>query len=259
VTEFRPPTYPTCPCGGLLSDCRLCGGSGKLPGCLCRGLRYVARLQEGEGQMTWAVSPCPRCGERAVVRQTLPDGLSEEQRMWTFDSLYRELPALTSVATRVEAWALDRAGWYVFAAPWGRGKTYLQCALVNYYQGKGLGAMYWLTGDLLQRLADALYGEDPDWSYGALYRALVQVDLLCLDEFGHEKLTGWREAQLRGILVARSDGSWRPTVFATNREPGHFAEALPWLWSRWADEHTKVEQFEGVPDLRGYLKREVRL
>ena len=259
MTEFCPASYPTCPCGGLLAECRLCGGRGKLPDCICKGLRYIAQLREGEGQLVWDVSPCPRCGEVAVSRLTLPDGLFEEQRAWTFDALYQELPALTTVATKVEAWALDRQGWYVFAAAPGRGKTYLQCALVNYCRGKGLEAMYWQVGDLMQRVTEAANDRDPDWSYGALYRALVQVDLLCLDEFGHEVLTEWKEAQLRSFLVARSDGPWRPTVFATNREPEHFAISLPWLWSRWVDEHTRIEQFVGVPDLRAHMKQEVRL
>ena len=248
--------YPDCSCNGLLHDCPLCGGTGKLD-CLCKGLGYVARLRRGEGSLEWEIKPCPRCGSqlrRAVV--VLASGLSPQMEGWTFDAIYQDLPRLTAIAARVEAWAIGQQGWYVFSAEYGRGKTYLEVAIVNWYRAQGLEAMYWVSKNLLQRLHDANWGNDPDWSLGAMHRILATVPLLCLDEFGHEELTAWQEAQIRAILVARSDGYWLPTVFATNRPLAFFREWLPWLASRWRGETTAVESFDGVPDLRPLLKRE---
>jgi DNA replication protein DnaC len=178
--------------------------------------------------------------------------LSAEQEAWTFANVYKDLPALAAIAGRVEMWArVERRGWYVFAAPWGVGKTYLMAALVNYFRSQGLEAMYWLQSTMLQELQDSMMGEGRRWSHGALLKSLETVPLLCLDEFGHAKLTDWRAEKLRAILVARSDGVWLPTVFATNAVPEKFGMELEWLWSRWTAKETAVERFEGIPDLRG--------
>jgi DNA replication protein DnaC len=235
-----------CYCKGLLADCPLCGGRGKLDTCLCDGLRVVAKPG------SWEAIPCPRCGDDAPVRLELPSGLSTEQEAWTFANVYKDLPALATIAGEVEMWArVERKGWYVFSAPWGRGKSYLMAALVNYFRGQGLEAMYWLQSTMLQELQDALMDRNRRWSFGALFSALATVPLLCIDEFGHVKLTAWREEKLRAILVARSDGIWRPTVFATNAAPEQFGMNMGWLWSRWKMAETKVERFKDIPDLRG--------
>lgn len=249
--------YPVCPCNGLLADCPLCRGTGKLD-CLCRGLGYVAQPRQSEGALEWEVKSCPRCGSQLRQVVVLASGLPQEMEAWTFDAIYQDLPRLTAIAEKVEAWAIGRQGWYVFSAEWGRGKTYLSAALVNAYREQGLEAMYWVSKNLLQCLHDANWGRDPDWSLGALHRILATVPLLCLDEFGHEELTAWQEAQIRAVLVARSDGAWLPTVFATNKKPPHFEVCMPWLESRWKGTTTTMENFDGVPDLRPRLKREER-
>lgn len=247
--------YPVCPCNGLLSDCPLCRGAGKLD-CLCRGLGYVARLRSREGSLEWEVTSCPRCGSQRRQAVTLPSGLSTQMEEWTFDAIYQDLPRLKAISEKVEAWAIGQQGWYVFSAEYGRGKTYLSAALVNWYWAQGLEAMYWVSKSLLQRLHDANWGEDPDWTLGALHRVLATVPLLCLDEFGHEELTAWQEAQVRAVLVARSDGYWLPTTFSTNKSFSYFEKHMPWLVSRWQGATTTMESFEGVDDLRPRLKRE---
>lgn len=242
-----------CPCGGLNSGCPICGGSGLKPRCPCGGLGYVARSLKDELWHGWTAEVCPRC-KKVPPQFTLPTGLDELSLTWTFDQVYDSIPQLTDAVSRLEAWAVGKQGWYIMASAWGTGKTFLLACLVNQWRADGLDAMYWVTSPMLQALQDAQMDQHPDWAFGALYKALVDVPLLCLDEFGHAKLTPRREEWLRAILVERSTGLWKPTAFATNKGMMHFSTHMPWLASRWSSSLTTKEIFEGVPDLRVYFR-----
>jgi len=242
-----------CPCGGLNDACPICGGSGVKPACPCGGLGYVARALKDELWRGWTVEVCPRC-KKAPPVFTLPTGLDDVSSRWTFDQVYDGVPQLSDAVSKLEAWAVAKEGWYILASSWGTGKTFLLSCLVNHWHKEGLDAMYWVTSPMLQALQDATFDRHPEWSFGALYKALVEVPLLCLDEFGHVKLTPRREEWLRSILVERSTGVWRPTVFATNEGMMYFSTHMPWLVSRWSASLTAKEIFEGVPDLRVYFK-----
>lgn len=243
-----------CPCNGLNDDCLICGGSGIKPDCICGGLGYVAEAKESDSlRQRWAVKICPRC-KKVPVEFSWPSGLDEVQSTWTFDMAYSDVPQLSDVVSKLEAWAVAKEGWYVLASKWGTGKSFLLACLVNQWRKEGLDAMYWVTSSMLQALLDALWDRHPEWSFGALRRALVEVPLLCLDEFGHMDLSPKGEEWLRALLVERSTGVWKPTVFATNRSLMHFTTHMPWLASRWSSSRVIKETFEGVPDLRGYFK-----
>jgi hypothetical protein len=244
-----------CPCRGLLQNCPLCGGGGKLSSCICGGLRVVARQV---GEMRWEWKSCPRCGEDEAPALEYSSGLSEGMERWTFGSLYQDYPALTSIAAGLEQWLASGRGWRVFAAPWGRGKTYLMAALVNKARASGQEAVYWLTSSMLQELQDAAL-ERSAWSFGTLFRVLSTVPLLCLDEFGHVGLTARREEWLRAMLVSRSDPVWLPTVFATNDPVEKFKMEMPWLGSRWGGSEVVLIRFDGIPDLRRERRKRVVL
>jgi len=169
---------------------------------------------------------------------------------YTFDKMERH-PALTDTATKLQQIVENGKGWAVFYSLHGRGKTYLMASAVNQASLLGKRSRYALMSDILQLLQEAQTGQY-EMSFNALFRSIVDLDVLALDEAFEGTFSPWRERTLRQLLVLRSDPVWKPTLFATNRKAVAVAKDFPWLASRFEnpDVYEVALHLQGVPDWR---------
>jgi hypothetical protein len=99
----------------------------------------------------------------------------------------------------------DRWCAYLVGAP-GTGKTTQAVEAIRYHVGAGERCRYYTESDLCRLLR-------PDG--GLTLDAVVDFDLVALDEFGSDARTDWQSQQIKSIVDARYRHR-RPTIFATN-------------------------------------------
>lgn len=99
----------------------------------------------------------------------------------------------------------------------GNGKTHLASAIVNELSKKGYIVVFQSVPELLQRIRSTFNNENKE-NETQIMRALLECDLLILDDIGAEKTTEWVEEKLFNII----DGRYRkelPTLYTSNLEP----------------------------------------
>lgn len=99
----------------------------------------------------------------------------------------------------------------------GNGKTHLAAAIVNELSKKGYIVVFQSVPELLQRIRSTFNNENKE-NETQIMRALLECDLLILDDIGAEKTTEWVEEKLFNII----DGRYRkelPTLYTSNLEP----------------------------------------
>ncbi|MFB5689521.1 ATP-binding protein [Bacillus cereus] len=99
----------------------------------------------------------------------------------------------------------------------GNGKTHLAAAIVNELSKKGYIVVFQSVPELLQRIRSTFNSENKE-NETQIMRALLECDLLILDDIGAEKTTEWVEEKLFNII----DGRYRkelPTLYTSNLEP----------------------------------------
>ncbi len=99
----------------------------------------------------------------------------------------------------------------------GNGKTHLASAIVNELSKKGYIVVFQSVPELLQRIRSTFNSENKE-NETQIMRALLECDLLILDDIGAEKTTEWVEEKLFNII----DGRYRkelPTLYTSNLEP----------------------------------------
>ncbi|AFV18366.1 primosomal protein DnaI [Bacillus thuringiensis Bt407] len=99
----------------------------------------------------------------------------------------------------------------------GNGKTHLAAAIVNELSKKGYIVVFQSVPELLQRIRRTFNSENKE-NETQIMRALLECDLLILDDIGAEKTTEWVEEKLFNII----DGRYRkelPTLYTSNLEP----------------------------------------
>lgn len=99
----------------------------------------------------------------------------------------------------------------------GNGKTHLAAAIVNELSKKGYIVVFQSVPELLQRIRSTFNSENKE-NETQIMRALLECDLLILDDIGAEKTTEWVEEKLFNII----DGRYRkelPTLYTSNWEP----------------------------------------
>ena len=99
----------------------------------------------------------------------------------------------------------------------GNGKTPLAAAIVNELSKKGYIVVFQSVPELLQRIRSTFNSENKE-NETQIMRALLECDLLILDDIGAEKTTEWVEEKLFNII----DGRYRkelPTLYTSNLEP----------------------------------------
>jgi DNA replication protein DnaC len=111
--------------------------------------------------------------------------------------------------------AVDRG--LMFVGRPGLGKTHLAIACLKLAaHSRGLRGIFYDTRELLRRIRQSY---DPvsrtTESERDVVNAVVNADLLVLDDIGAERATEWVEEMLHLIVNARYNGR-RPTIFTTN-------------------------------------------
>ncbi len=99
----------------------------------------------------------------------------------------------------------------------GNGKTHLAAAIVNELSKKGYIVVFQSVPELLQRIRSTFNSENKE-NETQIMRALLECNLLILDDIGAEKTTEWVEEKLFNII----DGRYRkelPTLYTSNLEP----------------------------------------
>lgn len=99
----------------------------------------------------------------------------------------------------------------------GNGKTHIAAAIVNELSKKGYIVVFQSVPELLQRIRSTFNSENKE-NETQIMRALLECDLLILDDIGAEKTTEWVEEKLFNII----DGRYRkelPTLYTSNLEP----------------------------------------
>ena len=166
----------------------------------------------------------------------IPDGIGlQGEPRKSLESAYRE-------ALR---WAHDPQGWLVFVGGNGCGKTHLAAAIVNERLEQGSRVAFATVPDLLDELR-ATYAPDSPKRYDQLFRSLMEVDVLILDDLGAQKSSPWAEEKLYQLLnhrhVARAF-----TVVTTNKRLG---DIEPRIASRLADREVSLLREITAPDYR---------
>ncbi|TKV45636.1 hypothetical protein C1I58_20080 [Bacillus sp. PIC28] len=121
----------------------------------------------------------------------------------------------------------------------GNGKTHLAAAIVNELSKKGYIVVFQSVPELLQRIRSTFNSENKE-NETQIMRALLECDLLILDDIGAEKTTEWVEEKLFNII----DGRYRkelPTLYTSNLEPKELKRSTENLLIKIKEECLKSE------------------
>ena len=89
----------------------------------------------------------------------------------------------------------------IFTGATGSGKTYLGCAIGHYFCRQGLSVRYFRLKGLQEKLQQ-VHG---DGSYNRFLAQLSTCEILIIDDWGMESLTGQHRSDLLDIIDARHD------------------------------------------------------
>jgi DNA replication protein DnaC len=196
---------------------------GQLLPCACLIRRREVQVQERTAQRRKALLTelTRTLGRLASARfETLDLERPLGDLIWGGEAFSVDLQrlALAQALDDARRYADQPQGWLYMCGPCGAGKSHLAAAIANHAATRGLGAAYASTPDLLRfvRRGVAISAADERLD------ALMEVDLLVLDDLGTERMTAWASEQLFVLLNARYLAE-RPTVLTSNDRP----EALP--------------------------------
>jgi DNA replication protein DnaC len=153
--------------------------------------------------------------------------------------------SLEGAFRRAKEWADHPDGWLVLLGMNGCGKTHLAAAIANERLDRGDRVAFANVPDLLDELR-AGYAPDARRRFDQVFRQLLEVPVLVLDDLGAQKSSPWAEEKLYQLLnhrhLARSF-----TVITTNQKPSEMERRIA---SRIAD--TEVSQMYEImaPDFR---------
>jgi len=126
--------------------------------------------------------------------------------------------ALAQALEDAQLYAEQAGGWLYLCGPCGAGKSHLTAAIANTLAATGLGVIYASVPDLLRFVRQGFGKGAADERLDAL----MQIEVLILDDLGAEYLTAWAQEQLFVLLNARYLAE-RATVLTSNDR----LEALP--------------------------------
>lgn len=195
---------------------------------------YSCRLCQDRGWLfydtvTGRLELC-KCGlEKRHQRLFSLSGLSDIERTKTFDtfsvSYYgdaAEQERAKRLQKRCERFAADivedkpNVMGIGLVGNVGRGKTHLLLSIFNYIVTRApqLSPLYCVAADLLDDLR-AGYDTGAEVTYNEKVKAIVESDLLIIDDLGAEKWTGWVENTLFKLINGRLVRN-KPIAFSTN-------------------------------------------
>jgi DNA replication protein DnaC len=106
----------------------------------------------------------------------------------------------------------------------GNGKSHLAAAVANELNTKGKIVVFQSVPELLQRIRST-FNKNSEESEHQIMKALLDCDLLMLDDIGAEKLTDW----VQDVVFRIIDGRYRkrkPIFYTSNLKPKFLADQL---------------------------------
>jgi DNA replication protein DnaC len=182
--------------------------------------------------------------------------LSEEELTYRLDGVWtagygrdtNEYVRAVAAARRL----LLNGGWLTLAGPYGIGKTFMLCAIVNEGRLGNKTSLYIEWSTLLLCFRET-FDEGSETRYATLSRQVQEAEILAVDELDPDryKVTAWTEAELAILFNHRYRHKERlATVTATNNYDG-----LPdYLKSRMSEGRSDVVILTGDdvrPDIEG--------
>lgn len=146
---------------------------------------------------------------------------------------------------RAVRWAREPEGWIVLLGGNGCGKTHLAAAIANERLEAGDRVAFANVADLLDELR-AAYAPDAPRRFDQLFRALLEAQVLILDDLGAQKSSPWAEEKLYQLLNHRHLARAH-TVVTTNKKLG---ELEPRIASRLGDREVSEVYEVLAPDYR---------
>jgi DNA replication protein DnaC len=196
---------------------------GKLIPCACLIRAREQRAQQQQARHTQAVLAqlAHTLGRLAHARfDTFDPNRPLVELMWSGESFSIDVQrqALGQACDDAQRYAEQPHGWLYVCGPCGAGKSHLAAAIANVLATRGQAVAYASVPDLL-RFVRRGFG---DGAADERVDALIQIDVLILDDLGAEYLTAWAAEQLFVLLNARYLAD-RATVLTSNDR----LEALP--------------------------------
>lgn len=118
---------------------------------------------------------------------------------------------LRSTKNALRRWAAAPVGWIWLQGNYGSGKSHLGAAACNALAAAGRSTYY----DSVPRLLKLLREGIADHSTDRRLQALIDVDVLMLDDLGMGQVSVWGEGQLSDMLNERYNAE-RPTIITSN-------------------------------------------
>lgn len=163
--------------------------------------------------------------QRRKIEQIFGASLGSRIEKCTFDR-FQPRPgtekALAAAKQFVEQWP-DTEG-LLLAGTYGNGKTHLAGAIYHALKAQDVNCVFQTVPELLARIR-ATYDNDTRESEHKILTALVQCQLLFLDDLGAERPSPWVKDRLYYIIDARYRHE-RPTVYTTNCSIGELEDKL---------------------------------
>nr|WP_068792316.1 ATP-binding protein [Brevibacillus laterosporus] len=107
---------------------------------------------------------------------------------------------------------------------YGNGKSRLAASVANYLKESGKTVVFQSVPELLERIRHTFNKKNAETEQ-QIMTALLQCDLLILDDIGAEKVTDW----VNDVLFRVIDGRYRkqlPTLYTSNLKPSELDEKL---------------------------------
>jgi len=161
-------------------------------------------------------------------------GMTRERlRAFTFENFSpagrglrgRSRDSLESAYRLVRQWAEEPHGWLVLSGGNGSGKTHLAAAAAGYRLERGDRVCFANVPDLLDQLR-ATYGPNSNSRFDEVFRALLDVPVLVLDDLGAEQSSPWVNEKLYQLINHRHL-ALLPTIITTNLRPQREAATPP--------------------------------
>ncbi len=180
------------------------------------------------------VKPCDCSREeiagRKMRRLDSMDGLTDEERGYTLDTVFVEDQATQQALDAIRGALLEGSGFVTLAGDYGRGKTRLLISAINEAKRMGQPAIYTTMEQLLTYLRQA-FSPSEEVNYLDRWELLSTAPVLAIDELDKMNTTEWAMTQFTALV----DRRWRDmrtnvTFFALNRSistlPGDIADRL---------------------------------